>query len=68
MDSNQKVSDVIIVGAGLAGLAAAQVINQTELNYTVLEASDRAGGKFTPGLILKENSGLNLEPSLLIQI
>lgn len=49
MDSNQKVSDVIIVGAGLAGLAAAQVINQTELNYTVLEASDRAGGKVHSG-------------------
>lgn len=38
-------SEVIVVGAGAAGLAAAQRLMAEGLKVTVLEASDRAGGR-----------------------
>ena len=36
---------VVIVGAGPAGLAAAKVMAQKGIDYTVLEATDRLGGR-----------------------
>lgn len=36
---------VVIVGAGPAGLAAAKVLDQNGVNYTVLEATARLGGR-----------------------
>lgn len=47
--------DVIIIGAGAAGLAAAKAAEQHRLTYRVLEASHRIGGRayteeFAPGL------------------
>ena len=36
---------VIVVGAGAAGLAAARVLEENGIEYTVLEASDRLGGR-----------------------
>ena len=36
---------VLIVGAGPAGLAAAKVMEQNGIDYTVLEATDRLGGR-----------------------
>ncbi len=36
---------VIVVGAGLAGMAAATVLKRAGYNVTVLEASSRAGGR-----------------------
>ena len=43
---------VIIVGAGAAGLAAAKVLEQNNIDYTILEASERYGGR------LKKNTTL----------
>ena len=36
---------MIVIGAGLAGLAAAQQLEQAKVNYLVLEGSDRTGGR-----------------------
>ena len=36
---------VIIVGAGASGLAAAKILEQNHIDYTVLEAANRYGGR-----------------------
>lgn len=40
-----RPSDVIVLGAGAAGLAAAERLARTGLRVTVLEARDRTGGR-----------------------
>ena len=37
--------DVIVIGAGMSGLAAAQKLHQSSLNVLVLEARNRIGGR-----------------------
>lgn len=40
-----KQGKVIVIGAGMAGLAAADALSQRGLQVTVLEAADRIGGR-----------------------
>lgn len=44
-ESVQKQSDVIVVGAGLAGLSAARSLTTQGYSVIVLEANDRVGGR-----------------------
>lgn len=44
-------TDVVVVGAGFAGLRAAERISKAGRSVTVLEARDRAGGRICPGEI-----------------
>ena len=42
---------VIVVGAGLAGLACAQRLNQADVAVQILEASDAVGGRVRTDLL-----------------
>jgi monoamine oxidase len=44
-DAASREADVIVVGAGMAGLAAAQELMRQGLKVVVLEASDHIGGR-----------------------
>lgn len=43
--ASQETVDVVVIGAGLAGLMAATEVRRAGLSCAVLEARDRAGGK-----------------------
>jgi monoamine oxidase len=43
--TNARQTDVVIIGAGFAGLTAARELRQAGLSVTVLEARDRIGGR-----------------------
>lgn len=43
--------DVIIVGAGVAGLACAKVLEENQISYTVLEAGGRPGGRIQTDVV-----------------
>lgn len=45
------MSDVLVVGAGLAGLRAAAVLHRHGVSVRVLEASDRVGGRMATDVI-----------------
>jgi oxygen-dependent protoporphyrinogen oxidase len=55
---------VIVVGAGVAGLAAAHRLLRRGARVTVLEASDRVGGKLLPGEIAGARVDLGAESML----
>jgi monoamine oxidase len=64
--SNDPV-DIAIVGAGVAGLAAAERAAEIGLTAIVLEASDRIGGRVL-GLELPDGSSVDLGPHWLHQV
>jgi phytoene dehydrogenase-like protein len=41
----QRKSDVIVIGAGAAGLAAARLLGESGARVDLLEARDRIGGR-----------------------
>ncbi|GGV30879.1 protoporphyrinogen oxidase [Streptomyces griseoflavus] len=55
---------VVVVGAGIAGLAAAHRLLERGARVTVLEASDRVGGKLLPGEIAGARVDLGAESLL----
>ncbi|MER8219196.1 protoporphyrinogen oxidase [Streptomyces sp. NPDC094143] len=55
---------VVVVGAGIAGLAAAHRLLQRGARVTVLEASGRVGGKLLPGEIAGARVDLGAESML----
>jgi monoamine oxidase len=42
---NDRCMNVVVIGAGFAGLAAARELRRENVNVTVLEAADRVGGR-----------------------
>ncbi|MCX5561473.1 protoporphyrinogen oxidase [Streptomyces sp. NBC_00038] len=55
---------VVVVGGGIAGLAAAHRLLDSGVRVTVLEASDRVGGKLLPGEIAGARVDLGAESML----
>ncbi|GAA4323100.1 protoporphyrinogen oxidase [Streptomyces venetus] len=55
---------VVVIGAGIAGLAAAHRLLERGTRVTVLEASDRVGGKLLPGEIAGARVDLGAESLL----
>ena len=51
MESSSAAADVVIVGAGLAGLAAAHTLTDAGREVVVLEASDGVGGRVRSDLV-----------------
>src|SRR6516164_9071562 len=49
--SPARTADVIVVGAGFAGLAAAKALQAAGVEPVVVEARDRVGGRTCPGSI-----------------
>lgn len=50
-ETDTRMGHVVVIGGGIAGLAAAHRLLGTGARVTVLEASDRLGGKLLPGAI-----------------
>lgn len=50
-ETDTRTGHVVVIGGGIAGLAAAHRLLGTGARVTVLEASDRLGGKLLPGEI-----------------
>ncbi|MFF5188383.1 protoporphyrinogen oxidase [Streptomyces sp. NPDC000345] len=55
---------VVVIGAGIAGLAAAHRLLRSGTRVTVLEASERVGGKLLPGEIAGVRVDLGAESML----
>lgn len=62
--SRTGAGHVVVIGAGIAGLAAAHRLLDRGARVTVLEASDRVGGKLLPGEIAGVRVDLGAESML----
>lgn len=63
-DTRTGTGHVVVIGGGIAGLAAAHRLLGTGARVTVLEASDRLGGKLLPGEIAGVRVDLGAESML----
>ncbi|MFE2514546.1 protoporphyrinogen oxidase [Streptomyces mirabilis] len=63
-DSRTGTGRVVVIGGGIAGLAAAHRLLDRGARVTVLEASDRVGGKLLPGEIAGARVDLGAESML----
>ncbi|GGX05407.1 protoporphyrinogen oxidase [Streptomyces chartreusis] len=63
-DNPVRPGHVVVVGGGIAGLAAAHRLLERGRHVTVLEASDRVGGKLLPGEIAGVRVDLGAESML----
>ena len=43
--ADEKIYDVVVIGAGISGLSAADALTQLGYDVVVLEAKDRVGGR-----------------------
>ncbi|MFJ6738257.1 protoporphyrinogen oxidase [Streptomyces sp. NPDC091279] len=64
VESGTGQGRVVVVGAGIAGLAAAHRLLERGARVTVVEASDRVGGKLLPGEIAGARVDLGAESML----
>ncbi|MCX5330713.1 protoporphyrinogen oxidase [Streptomyces sp. NBC_00140] len=64
MSGSGTPEHVVVIGAGIAGLAAAHRLLQRGARVTVLEASGRVGGKLLPGEIAGARVDLGAESML----
>ncbi|NNN32995.1 protoporphyrinogen oxidase [Streptomyces sp. S3(2020)] len=64
MSGSGTAEHVVVIGAGIAGLAAAHRLIQRGARVTVLEASGRVGGKLLPGEIAGARVDLGAESML----
>jgi len=44
-NSNNNEADVIIIGAGMSGVACGEILNKNGISCIILEARDRIGGR-----------------------
>ncbi len=51
VETRTGTGHVVVIGAGIGGLAAAHRLLDRGVRVTVVEASDRVGGKLLPGEI-----------------
>ncbi|WP_151480266.1 protoporphyrinogen oxidase [Streptomyces albicerus] len=63
-DTRTGTGHVVVIGGGIAGLAAAHRLLDVGARVTVLEASDRLGGKLLPGEIAGARVDLGAESML----
>ena len=49
--TTDRNENIIIIGGGLAGLTAARKLHENNIEFTLLEASDRIGGKLKTDVV-----------------
>lgn len=64
VETRTGTGHVVVIGAGIGGLAAAHRLLDRSVRVTVVEASDRVGGKLLPGEIAGARVDLGAESML----